>query len=726
MALRFFASSIALFLSSAKVRVREHSRNFVTSFACQLREQSRSLVVGFFPEFANTRVFLKTMPRQKKIRRTETLRLASLSKKARVSQSGTAILLDDVKREGLPSSFSRGSQYRARKETCAETTPYGKLVVPFEFEGLKIGVQNPFAFLYKCTSESPAFADHMLPLLISGAICKNIFYADGITPSDALIKHDKRSVWAVYWSLLDFGITVLGVEEVWMTLTVVRSKKLAEIAGGLSRLLRRLLEEFFFKSDGNNFESTGMFLKLCGQERSYPKPLLANYYCTIADEPALKEMFMAKGHAGKKPCLLCMNVILARFFVERMKRNFIPHTAIGGFKHHTDASIRLVKDKLSTAGSPGTLEELEIIHGFNYHPDSLSCSPHVGVASSLMWDWFHCYLEDGLIDNEFGELMCALKASASPFNYEACRIYVSHWSWPKAVHSPDVDELLGKRAAKNYLKSAHFSSSGSDLLSLAPVLALFLLLNVLPSGCCTRQVESMLAAFDVLELLLSIKALEVTGDVLHSFIVRHLQLRKEAYGPDCFRPKHHYVQHLGAMLAFFGFLISCFVHERHHKVAKLFARWRNNTKSYEVGLLEDMTVHQLHVIKGADWNRMGFLETSAPSGRDADILAELYPGQFPMVSRRFRNHHGTITVGDVASYREGCVGEVFLLFALENNCFACVPEWINASSPHPQYGRYRVCHEPKIVCATSLVCSLIHTNKHDDDIAWVLLPPKLR
>ena len=184
-----------------------------------------------------------------------------------------------------------------------------------------------------------------------------------------------------------------------------------------------------------------MFLKLCGQERSYPKPLLANYYCTVADEPALKEIFMAKGHAGKKPCLLCMNVILKRFWEERLQQNFVQHTAIGGFKYHTDASIRLVMTKLGAAESPGNLEELQIIHGFNYHPDSLACSPHVGVASSLMWDWFHCYLEDGLIDNEFGELMCALKASASPFNYEACRIYASHWSWPKAVHSPDIDEL---------------------------------------------------------------------------------------------------------------------------------------------------------------------------------------------------------------------------------------------------------------------------------------------
>ena len=230
--------------------------------------------------------------------RARHVRLASVTKKARASQSATAKILTEVKNNGLPPTFSRGSQYRARKAMCQEETPYGKLVIPFEFEGHEIGVQNPFAFLYVCASDSQAFADLMLPLLNSVAPCKLIFYADGISPSDALNKHDKRSMWAIYWSFLDFGVAVLSVEEVWMTLTLVRSKKLAK--GGLSRLTRRLLEEFFFNNDGNNFESTGMIFKLYGQERSYPKPLFAQYGCTLADEPATASLTTAKGHAGKK------------------------------------------------------------------------------------------------------------------------------------------------------------------------------------------------------------------------------------------------------------------------------------------------------------------------------------------------------------------------------------------------------------------------------------------
>ena len=425
--------------------------------------------------------------------------------------------------------------------------------------------------------------------------------------------------------------------------------------------------------------------------------------------------------------MLCINVILSRFYNEAKHRNCIRHTAIGGFKCHTDASIRVVMDKLGAA-EPATLEELEVTHGFNYHPDSLACSPHVGIASSLMWDWFHCYLEEGLIDVEFGELMCELKMNRSPIDYEACRAYVAKWSWPQAVPTPDVEELLGKRATSNYLKNKHFATSGSDMLSLSPVLAHFLFVVVLPTGCCSAHVESMLAAFDVLELLLSIKTLEVTGDLLHSAIVRHLQLRAAAYGPDAFRPKHHYVQHLGDMLNRFGFLVACFVHERHHKLAKFYASLRRNTKSYELGTVEDITVDQLLAVKDASWNRSGLLEASAPSGRHADLLSELYPGQSPTKSRKFRNHHGIITVGDIVGYRAGhiCVGEVLLLFEVGAKACAFVSEWISMPSSHAHLGRYRVSHEPKVICATSLICSLINSKNNDGNIAVVLLPPKLR
>ena len=53
----------------------------------------------------------------------------SLGRASFVSKSGIANLLNTVKKEGLPATYDRSAQFRARKQVCQTITPYGKLVV---------------------------------------------------------------------------------------------------------------------------------------------------------------------------------------------------------------------------------------------------------------------------------------------------------------------------------------------------------------------------------------------------------------------------------------------------------------------------------------------------------------------------------------------------------------------------------------------------------------------
>ena len=57
------------------------------------------------------------------------LELMSLGRASFVSKSGIANLLNTVKKEGLPATYDRSAQFRARKQVCQTVTPYGKLVV---------------------------------------------------------------------------------------------------------------------------------------------------------------------------------------------------------------------------------------------------------------------------------------------------------------------------------------------------------------------------------------------------------------------------------------------------------------------------------------------------------------------------------------------------------------------------------------------------------------------
>ena len=62
-------------------------------------------------------------------------------------------------------------------------------------------------------------------------------------------------------------------------------------------------------------------------------------------------------------------------------------------------------------------------------------------------------------------------------------------------------------------------------------------------------------------------------------------------------PKSHFALHLGRMLLRFGILLATFVQERKHRVAKAFAEPRYDTRNMEKGLMEEITLLQLHDLR---------------------------------------------------------------------------------------------------------------------------------
>ena len=77
------------------------------------------------------------------------IQLSTLGKVSYVSQSGIDSLMESAKRDGIPETTSRGSNYRARNAVVHQRTPYGALVEPLSVQrknggdDIDIGVQNP-------------------------------------------------------------------------------------------------------------------------------------------------------------------------------------------------------------------------------------------------------------------------------------------------------------------------------------------------------------------------------------------------------------------------------------------------------------------------------------------------------------------------------------------------------------------------------------------------------
>lgn len=521
--------------------------------------------------------------------------LNDLGRDSHVTQSGIVKLFDAVVRDGIPDHYSRTTQYRHRKKFAESATPHGKLIMHDTLHlrdgsTVTIGVQNPMAAVYKSWTDCDGFRAMMQSAIAQYGVDKQwrlILYNDGVTPQDSASSHDQRKLVSVYWAFREYGDQALMSEESWGILATIRQTVLSKYEGGLSRFTAHALNKYFFNTEGGTADLGA------GVQMPDGSMLTAKLWACVADEPALKDFFLFKGHAGLLPCILCKNVILQRNFDPTVHRHPFVNTACtnwDAFQPHTDASIRGLFLHLADAHTRGVrgplLDEMQVTTGLNYNVFSLVAQPHVHVASQLMFDWPHCYCVGGLVDREIGQCMASLSAARSPTTYAVLGGFLKQWTWPRRL-SPPLNKLFDAKAASSHWEAGSFKSTASELMTLAPAISFYMVNVAMPHGIAIPQVRSLIAAIDTLELLMVVRKGCVEPSVLRASIERHLNLYKEAYGEDSFRPKHHYSYHLWRMLDHFGILISCLHLERLHKIPKRYVANRRNTTSYELGTIED-------------------------------------------------------------------------------------------------------------------------------------------
>lgn len=129
-----------------------------------------------------------------------------------------------VRENGLPDATSRSAVYRERKKAMDRITPFGPLVqmrpVPKKGGGtMDIPFQHPLAMLYICIKDSHEFATFFWDVVnrLQGKPLRLVEYSDEIVPGRELIAYNDKKVWALYWSVLDFGPKVLANEDSWLT-----------------------------------------------------------------------------------------------------------------------------------------------------------------------------------------------------------------------------------------------------------------------------------------------------------------------------------------------------------------------------------------------------------------------------------------------------------------------------------------------------------------------------
>ena len=129
-----------------------------------------------------------------------------------------------------------------------------------------------------------------------------IHYADEVVPGNPLSNENRRKVWVVYFSFLEFGAIILQQEHAWLTAFVQRSQELSNASAGISQAFATCRKLVFGKL-GYNIKYGGMTFTYNGEVHR----LWAGLSMVLQDGGARKYIFNTKGDAGTKFCLICRN-----------------------------------------------------------------------------------------------------------------------------------------------------------------------------------------------------------------------------------------------------------------------------------------------------------------------------------------------------------------------------------------------------------------------------------
>lgn len=507
-------------------------------------------------------------------------------------------------------------------------------------------------------------------------------------------------------------------------------------------MLGAVFDQFVFNaSAGIDFAGSGVFV-LIGSE---VKPLRLRLAVFLGDEPALKEFFCTKGHQGARCCALCSNICLQRYLTAtRAAMGDISSTELdfGRFNAHTDDSVRLsakiLADEHAKKGTRefigiGNFEEMELRLGLNHNPHNFVNKSYVAVVSGLMFDWMHIYLVGGLLIQEFGLTMQMLQ-KARHCTYGSLRVFLGEWVWPHA-NRINLDRLFNKKVDKENTASASFSCGASEMLTLLPTLALFMSTLVgRVEGPCLAAVLSLVACMDVVELLQQVKAGIVAPALLETAVCDHLQKRRAAHGTeiDANAIKAHQAGHLPRqMQEHAGRLYSCFVQERHHRLLTKYAAVRKQTKSYERGVVEEITVEQIQDLE-VNWLHIGLVNPREPPRHTASVLRDLgFVGV--VTSLTYKAAFGSVHVGDAISVRSAngdCIGEVAVLFQQGDVDYVIVSPWEPLHAADVPKNAMRVDTTGvglRVFEAACIHATLPHTRPSpENSVVLVKLPPSLR
>jgi len=515
-----------------------------------------------------------------------------------------------------------------------------------------------------------------------------IFYGDEVVPGNVLRLDNKRKIFAVYVSVLQFGPALLKHDVMWMPVALIRSRACKNVAGGISACVKALFRRWFLV---DKIHSDGVLLDL-----NIPGSRFATVYfklgSLVADGDALRAIWSSKGASGKLPCIVCKNVVND----DVRSDYFVPLSCANPslFDYASNADVWGKADVLHARRGAGTKRaflDLQMLHGLTYNPNGLlwddTLRPHVRPAEIVTYDAMHVLVANGIVQVETAELLRSLKASGVN-GVQALRSFVeADWHFCKALGKTSILRGVFAPAREEAWNSGgDFKAGASEMLLSFPIILHFLFTVIAPMGLLAPQIASYEALGRVLTLVRLGKEGEAVHNHLAEAIAAHARLFAVAYPRVDFKPKHHYAHHVPDQLRRHGIILDAFVGERKHSSIKQCATAIENTKSFECSVLMRVLSKQLD-----DLLRAVAFENCLVSPRTCDALATLQGCDSAYISATVHYGGTLVSVGD-AVFLDDIVHVIKACVRLDESFASCVDvysftdkAYVELNGDHAQY-----------------------------------------
>ena len=483
----------------------------------------------------------------------------------------------------------RNDLQKHRVNWSAETT--FALTLPLENgENFTWHVATPHSILQHFVSSVPnmeSLFKHCLP----GKPLQMILYHDECTPGNILAPDPSRKCCCFYISSLDW-MHALRSEFAWFPIGILRSSIIRQVPGGLSDIVKRLLQSWDAGRQGLPIHFPKKGIQIISLQLS----------ACVMDEAGMRDMWQFKGASGRKPCGLCKNVVSKYVASQIDGTHFvgIDCSQINSCFLVTDDEVWEAHDHLASIHGIVTKKQFENMQsnlGINYNAVGLLSDASLRqwvFPTTACYDVLHCFFSNGLVAVEFGLFLKLLRDNGLELDRLQAQLQFD-CSSQHPLNPATRSKLL---SIPFFSEKYVWKASGSEILNMLPLLHYWYILFVKDTDIAVSCAAACKCFERLCERIFFLAKLMATNhkafcDLLENKQQEHHACFSTTYGFGAMKPKHHYALHIPRQWRKYGFVLDTKVTERKHQsIKREVMSSMQNLQNFEVRALERIVTCQ--------------------------------------------------------------------------------------------------------------------------------------